>query len=32
MNRAKDDAPEFFGTETRYIHRFYGGVVINMVR
>jgi hypothetical protein len=26
----KDDAPEFFGRDTRYIHRIYGGVIINM--
>jgi hypothetical protein len=32
ITRSKDDAPEFFGRDTRYIHRFYGGVIINMVR
>ena len=30
--RSKDDAPEFFGRETRYGHRLYGAVVINAVR
>jgi hypothetical protein len=30
--KSKDDAPAFFGTETQYVHRFYAGVVINMVR
>jgi len=28
-NRSKDDAPVFFGQDTRYIHRVYGGVIIN---
>ena len=28
--RSKDDAPEFFGQETRYGHRIYGGVVLNV--
>lgn len=28
--RSKDDAPEFFGRETRYGHRVYGGVIINV--
>lgn len=32
ITRSKDDAPEFFGRDTRYSHRFYGGVIINMVR
>jgi hypothetical protein len=32
ITRSKDDAPEFFGRDTRYIHRVYGGVIINMVR
>ena len=27
--RSKDDAPTFFGQETRYGHRVYGGVLIN---
>ena len=30
--KSKDDAPEFFGRETRYVHRVYAAVVINMVR
>jgi len=30
--RSKDDAPEFFGRETRYIHRAYAGVIINTKR
>jgi Outer membrane protein beta-barrel domain len=30
--RSKDDAPEFFGRETRYIHRVYGGIIINSGR
>jgi Outer membrane protein beta-barrel domain len=30
--RSKDDAPDFFGRDTRYGHRVYGGVVINAVR
>jgi Outer membrane protein beta-barrel domain len=30
--KSKDDAPEFFGRETRYVHRVYAGVVINTVR
>jgi hypothetical protein len=28
ITRSKDDAPEFFGRDTRYIHRFYGGVMV----
>ena len=28
----KDDAPAFFGRETRYGHRVYGGVILNVVR
>jgi opacity protein-like surface antigen len=28
--KSKDDAPEFFGQETRYGHRFYGGVILNV--
>src|SRR5262245_32498671 len=27
--KSKDDAPDFFGQETRYGHRVYGGVLIN---
>ena len=30
--QSKDDAPAFFGRETRYVHRVYGAVIINMVR
>ena len=30
--RSKDDAPSFFGRETRYGHRVYGGVLINAWR
>jgi hypothetical protein len=30
--RSKDDAPAFFGRDTRYVHRVYGAVIINMVR
>jgi len=30
--RSKDDAPSFFGQETRYGHRVYGGVLINVGR
>jgi hypothetical protein len=30
--RSKDEAPEFFGRETRYGHRVYGGVLINLSR
>jgi hypothetical protein len=30
--KSKDDAPEFFGRETRYAHRVYGGVIINTSR
>jgi len=30
--RSKDDAPAFFGRETRYGHRIYGGVLINAGR
>jgi len=30
--RSKDDASSFFGQDTRYGHRIYGGVVINAVR
>ena len=30
--RSKDDAPDFFGQETRYGHRVYGGVILNIVR
>ena len=30
--KSKDSAPEFFGLETRYGHRVYGGVLINTGR
>jgi hypothetical protein len=30
--RSKDDAPAFFGQETRYGHRVYGGLLINVGR
>ncbi len=30
--RSKDDAPDFFGQETRYGHRVYGGVMLNIGR
>jgi hypothetical protein len=30
--KSKDDAPEFFGRDTRYGHRVYIGVVVNAVR
>lgn len=30
--RSKDDAPAFFGQETRYGHRVYGGVLLNLSR
>ena len=30
--RSKDDAPAFFGQETRYGHRVYGGVLLNVAR
>ena len=30
--QSKDDASEFFGQETRYGHRIYGGVILNVVR
>lgn len=30
--RSKDDAPEFFGQETRYGHRVYGGVILNVAQ
>lgn len=29
---SKDEAPEFFGRETRYGHRIYGGVVLNILQ
>jgi hypothetical protein len=30
--RSRDDAPDFFGKETRYGHRVYGGIILNLVR
>jgi len=30
--RSKDNAPAFFGQETRYGHRAYGGVILNVVK
>jgi hypothetical protein len=30
--QSKDDAPVFFGQETRYGHRVYGGIIINVGR
>jgi len=30
--KSKDDAPAFFGSETRYGHRVYGGVLLNVGR
>ena len=30
--KSKDDAPSFFGRETRYGHRVYGGVLVNVGR
>jgi len=30
--QSQDDAPAFFGQETRYGHRVYGGVILNVVR
>jgi outer membrane protein with beta-barrel domain len=30
--QSKDDAPDFFGQETRYGHRVYGGVILNTGR
>lgn len=30
--QSKDDAPAFFGRETRYGHRVYGGVIVNAVQ
>ncbi len=30
--QGKDDAPVFFGTENRYAHRIYGGVLLNFGR
>jgi hypothetical protein len=30
--QSKDDAPDFWGRETRYGHRIYGGVLLNVAR
>ena len=30
--RSNDEAPEFFGRETRYGHRVYGGVILSVAR
>jgi hypothetical protein len=30
--QSKDDAPAFFGQETRYGHRVYGAVIVNVIR
>ena len=30
--RSKDDAPAFFGADSRYVHRVYAGVIINTRR
>ena len=30
--QSKDDAPAFFGSEDRYGHRVYGGVLLNLGR
>jgi hypothetical protein len=30
--QSKDDAPAFFGQETRYGHRVYGGIILNVGR
>jgi hypothetical protein len=30
--QSKDDAPAFFGQDTRYGHRVYGAVIVNLVR
>ena len=32
VTKSKDDAPEFFGQETRYVHRVYAAVIINTVK
>jgi hypothetical protein len=30
--RSKDDAPDFFGQDSRYGHRVYGAVIINAIK
>jgi Outer membrane protein beta-barrel domain len=32
ITKSKDDAPAFFGQDTRYVHRVYGAVVINTAK
>jgi len=32
VTKSKDSAPEFFGRDTRYVHRVYAAVIINTVR
>ena len=32
VSQSKDDAPAFFGRDTRYAHRVYAAVIINTVR
>jgi hypothetical protein len=32
ITQSKDDAPAFFGRDTRYVHRVYGGVIINTAK
>jgi len=32
ITKSKDDAPAFFGQDTRYVHRVYGAVVFTTVR
>jgi len=32
LTKSKDAAPDFFGRDTRYVHRVYAGVVINTIR
>ena len=32
FTRASDDAPSFFGQDRRYVHRVYGGLIINTSR
>jgi hypothetical protein len=32
VTQSKDDAPEFFGRDARYVHRVYAGVIINTAR
>ena len=32
VTQSKDDAPAFFGRDTRYVHRVYAAVIINTIR